>query len=383
MSPPAFLKSGLFSWGAKLRLLREPFIKPSPPDADETLADFVLRRLGREFLDYAIDPFVAGTFAGRPEDLSVAAAFPRLHGLEQTYGSLIRGSLAKRKENRAREANTPAKGSTDAREASTGGPKSPAVSTGLGARLFSFDKGLQVLVDTLVAELGDSLQLNCRVENVRASADGYEVACDTATGDLTCRARAVLLTIPSHTYGQLEFDFPFPLSESLQDVYCPPVSIVYFGYRAPPAACMELDGFGFLVPSREQRQILGTIWSSTTFPRRAPEGGLALTTFVGGSRQPEHAGWTDDRLREAVSTELRDLMGLEGSPDEVFIRRWQRAIPQYRIGHRQFVRRIEAFEDEHRGLFLGGNFRGGISLADCVTQAHAMSDRVSQSLSAD
>ena len=154
------------------------------------------------------------------------------------------------------------------------------------------------------------------------------------------------------------------------------MTVVFLGYRTPPSACRALDGFGFLVPRCERRQILGTIWNSATFTDRAPEGGLALTTFVGGSRQPDNAALPDDQLQQVVFRELAELMGLVGSPEEVAISRWPRAIPQYRIGHGRLLAEVEAFEGEHPGLFLGGNFRGGISMADCFTQAHAMSERV-------
>lgn len=398
MSPPAFLKSNLISWRAKLRLLVEPFVSPAPADAEETLAEFVLRRLGREFLDYAIDPFVAGTFAGRPEDLSVASAFPRLHSLEQDYGSLIKGAIKKRREGRSKGGDgrnpvrQPASGDDSRTEAeeSPGGPESPSgvVQTGPGSRLFSFRQGLQTLVDALVADAGDALHLGCAVRSVGRTGgstggstdNGFEVTCSSPQGGFAARSRSVLFTIPAHTYDQMEFEFPFTPSAALDSIYYPPVTVVFLGYRTPPSACRALDGFGFLVPRCERRQILGTIWNSATFTDRAPEGGLALTTFVGGSRQPDNAALPDDQLQQVVFRELEELMGLVGSPEEVAISRWPRAIPQYRIGHGRLLAEVEAFEGEHPGLFLGGNFRGGISMADCFTQAHAMSERVADAL---
>jgi oxygen-dependent protoporphyrinogen oxidase len=399
LSPPAFLKSNLFSWRAKLRLLKEPFVSPAPADAEETLAEFVLRRLGREFLDYAIDPFVAGTFAGRPEDLSVSSAFPRLHKLEQEYGSLIVGAIknrrkgssagkTKKREREREDGPQPGGESTTSGGIGTGARESRSrpesgsdtVKIGPGARLFSFSNGLGTLVDALVAEAGDALHLDRGVKSVGRTNSGFEVTCPSTPGGITARCRSLLFTIPAHTYGQVEFAFPFTPSASLDSIYYPPVTVVFLGYRHPPSACRELDGFGFLVPRCERREILGTIWNSTTFGDRAPEGGLALTTFVGGSRQPEKAALPDDELLDVVFRELDDLMGLKGSPDEVAISRWPRAIPQYRVGHSRLVAEVEAFEREHPGLFLGGNFRGGISMADCFTQAHAISGRVADAL---
>jgi oxygen-dependent protoporphyrinogen oxidase len=153
------------------------------------------------------------------------------------------------------------------------------------------------------------------------------------------------------------------------------VAEVFLGYRSDPSP-IPLDGFGFLVPKKENRQILGTIWSSTIFPGRAPEGGVALTTFVGGSRQPENALADDGRLVDMVRDDIRTLMGIDAVPDTVSIARWDKAIPQYRVGHRAIIEAIERFEGQCPGVYLTGNFRSGISVADCITGAKEMSERI-------
>ena len=138
-----------------------------------------------------------------------------------------------------------------------------------------------------------------------------------------------------------------------------------------------LDGFGFLTPTKERRQILGTIWSSTLFPGRAPAAGVALTTFVGGMRQPDHARWSDNRLVDAVHTELHELLGIDSRPDAVIVQRWEKAIPQYRPGHQRLIAELERCEAANPGLFIAGNFRGGISVVDCIEQAHQLAERLS------
>ena len=359
MSPPALITSRLFSTRAKLRLLWEPFIRRSAADAEESLSEFTQRRLGREFLDYAIDAFVAGVYAGVPEDLSVRSAFPRLYALEQRYGSLIKGALLGARERRKRE----------------GASKQ-------SARLFSMKDGLQTLVDALADRLGSSLHTGTAIGAVRRHAGGFELDLEGPDRAWRLRARSLIFAVPAHAYEGLKFEFDFPLREVLGELYYPPVALVFFGYRKDPGG-RPLDGFGFLAPRLEQRHILGTIWSSTLFPGRAPAGGAALTTFVGGSRQPEKANWSDERLVEIVQHDLRELMGIQGRPDEVFIRRWPRAIPQYQAGHQQRVDALAAFEEEVPGLHISGNFRGGISVGDCIEQASALSERVASRTLAD
>jgi len=359
LSPPGFIGSRLFSAGAKLRLLREPFIRPSPPEAEETLAEFVLRRLGREFLDYAVDPFVAGTFAGRPEELCVRTAFKRLYALEQNYGSLIKGAIRIRKERQ--------------KEAAAG--EKVQLQAGPGQRLFSFAGGMQALVNALRGEIGPALHTGHAVAEVLSVDDGYELRGSRDGQMWTGRARAVVLTLDAHAYEGLRFGFDFPFAARFGRIPYPPVAAVFSGYRRDPTGG-ALNGFGFLTPRLEERRILGSLYNSCIFSGRAPKGGAAITTFVGGRRQPENAGWDDDRLRRAVLDEHRDLLGIEGPPDLFIIRRWPQAIPQYLVGHRQLVADIEAFEARQPGLYVSGNFRAGISLGDCVTQARATVDRL-------
>jgi len=357
LSPPALIRSKLFSRGAKLRLLAEPFIGRAPADAEETLAQFVERRLGREFLDYAIDAFVAGVYAGVPDQLSVRDGFPKLYALEEKHGSLIKGAVLGARERR--------KSGRTAKQS---------------ARMFSFRKGLQAVVDALAQKRGDALHLGTRLVAVHRRNGGYTL--DLASGERRrqLNARAALLTVPVHAYEDLEFGFDLtPALQALRQIYYPPVTMVFFGYEQNPGG-RPLDGFGFLIPTVEQRQILGTIWSSTLFPGRAPEGGVALTTFVGGVRQPDNALWDDERLVDAVAADLRDLMGIQSRPDEIFIRRWERAIPQYQPGHRQRIAALEECEARFPGLYLAGNFRGGISVADCIEQSRLLSERIAAEL---
>jgi oxygen-dependent protoporphyrinogen oxidase len=356
MSPAAFLRTPLFSASSKLRLLKEPFIPPTDPAGDTTLADFVRRRLGGEFLDYAINPFVAGVYAGNPEELSVRSGFPKLWELEQKHGSLIKGAIMGARERRKRK--TVSKQS---------------------ARLFSFRNGMQEMVDALCRGRARRIVTGAAIERIEKTRDGFAVTARANGGAARYESRALLLSIPAHAYGGLDFAFDFPLRPSFAKIVYPPVAVVFFGYRRNPAR-VPLDGFGFLIPKKENRAILGTIWSSTVFPGRAPDGGAALTTFAGGSRQPEKALLPDGELIDCVRSELEDLMGIAERPDTVVVARWEKAIPQYRVGHSRIIEAIERFERECPGIYVGGNFRGGISVSDCIQSAKSMCERITSGL---
>jgi oxygen-dependent protoporphyrinogen oxidase len=356
MSPVAFLKTPLFSASSKLRLLKEPFIPPTDPAGDTTLADFVRRRLGDEFLDYAINPFVAGVYAGDPEELSVRSGFPKLWELEQKHGSLIKGAIMGARERRKRK--TVSKQS---------------------ARLFSFRNGMQEMVDALSRGRGESMVTGAAIEKIEKTPDGFAVTARSNGGAVRYESRALFLAIPAHAYGGLDFSFDFPLRPSFARIVYPPVAVVFFGYRTNPAR-IPLDGFGFLIPKKENRAILGTIWSSTVFAGRSPDGGAALTTFAGGSRQPEKALAPDGELIDSVRSELGDLMGIDARPDTVIVTRWEKAIPQYRVGHSRIVEAMKRFESECPGIYVGGNFRGGISVSDCIQSAKALSERITLNL---
>ncbi len=359
LHPAALIGSRLFSARAKLRLLREPFVHPRLSGEEESLAAFVERRLGREFLDYAVEPFVAGIFAGTPEKLGVESAFPKLFALEKEYGSLIKGALL-----------------------GSGARRKRAGSSKQKARMFAFRRGMGTLVDALAARVDDSLQLGVKVREIEETEDGYVVAVEAASASWRVRARCLVFAIPAHAYADLSFRFDFPVGIALSRIPYPPVNVVFFGYEGPPGGRI-LDGFGCLVPRRENRRILGTIWNSSLFPGRAPEQGVALTTFVGGVRQPEVASLEDDELVDLVRDELKDLLGIGGHPQEVQVVRWPHAIPQYGVEHSDLTAELAAFEERHPGIYFSGNFRNGISAPDCVEQSHRLSVQIADFLAAD
>ena len=349
-SPGAFVTTKLFSWRAKLALLGEPWRRRSPADAEESVAEFVVRRLGREFLDYAINPFVGGVYAGDPVRLSVRHAFPKLHALEQEHGSLILGALARR--------NT------------SGGPK---------GRIFSFPDGLEELPLTLARALGDALRLNHRVLSVGRTADGWRIEGESAGVRSAETFAAVVCALPAGALAGLTFA-NVPGGERLallREIEHPPVASVFTGYTRAQVA-HPLDGFGVLVPQVEHRRMLGTLFSSTLFPGRAPAGHVGLTTFVGGMRDPQLTQLDDPALLRVVQGELEHFFGAKGAPVFTHVQRWPRAIPQYTLGYQRFKDAVDAVQAAAPGLLIGGNARDGISLANCIESGRRLAEAVAQ-----
>jgi oxygen-dependent protoporphyrinogen oxidase len=355
MSPGAFLSSSLWSVAGKLRLMKEPFVGRAT--GEETVAQFVHRRLGGEFLDYAINPFVAGVYAGDPAALSVQAAFPKLYALEERYGGLIRGMVRGAGERRRRAEKAKDR-----------------------ARMFSFRNGMQTFPAALARSLGDELLLNCRATSVERNdapggGPGFVVRYLRGGTSGFLEAPAVVLAVPAYIAENFVRPFSDSLAAALGRIFYPPVAEVFLGF---PASAMgrPLDGFGYLIPAKEQRKILGTIWSSALFPGRAPEGHVALTTFVGGARQPALAGLDDRELIGTVASELRSLMAVRGDPVYARIIRWEKAIPQYNLGHLALMDRIGSLERDVRGFYLCGNYRGGIAVGDCLTSGERLAGRI-------
>lgn len=356
LSLPAFLATPLFSWRSKLALLREPFVRSGSPDADETVAQFVLRRLGGEFLDYAIDPFVAGVYAGDPRLLSLRAAFPRLFELEQRYGSLIRGQIIGAKDRR----RDPEK----SRQA---------------APMLSFRDGMQTLTDAIARTLSSVVTSTRTHALTRGASGSWEVRAEGPGGATRVRARSIVLAVPAYVAAGLVKDHAPSAAAALEAIPYPPVAAVVTAYDRR-AVRHPLDGFGFLVPREERRRILGTIFSSTLFENRAPPDTALTTTFVGGMRQPELGGLDEAAIAALVQEELAALLGAPVTARWARVIRWSRAIPQYTVGHLGRIAEVEAAERASPGLFFCANYRGGISVADCIKSGYATADRVAAHL---
>jgi len=357
MSIRSFLSTDLFSTQAKLRLLAEPFVGTAAAN-DESIADFARRRLGPEVLDYAVAPFVGGVFAGSPETLSVQHALDRLADLEAEYGSLFLGAVRR------------ALSSDDADE--------PDIPSGL----FSFRDGLETLPNALADALGDRIHLNAPVRALEQYGDRWRVTVDGPYGAPDAHAfDALVSTVPLHRMAAMDIETPVELSP-LSEVWYPPLSVLSLGY---PRAAIErpLDGFGMLVPPVEDDlNILGTIFSSTLFPGRAPDDHVLLTTFVGGARAPDRATLDSSALQSLVESDLDRLLGVEGTP--LFRRHvhWPDAIPQYTVGYGQIKETLAELERTHPRLAFAGNYRQGVSVGDALASGVDAAERLWERLEA-
>lgn len=354
-SPLGFFTTKLFTLGAKLAVLREPFVSARRDGGEESIAAFVRRRLNREFLDHAIDALVAGIYAGDPEKLSVQQAFPKLAALEKEYGSLIRGQIfgASARKRRGEIAKDRA-------------PK------------FSFDEGLQVLPDTLRERLGNAVRLNASVTRLTQSAEGWMVDYREHGQPRRAEHGAVVFAAPTFKLAELEIVSSSPVSLApLGEIRYPPVASVVLGFRREDVA-HPCQGFGMLIPKVEGFKILGTIFSSSLFSNRAPAGHLTLTSYLGGERHPELAAKSPDELYEITCADLRVLLGVKGQPTFQHHYFWPRAIPQYNLGYGRYRALMTGIESQTPGLFFVGHYRDGISLGDSIVSGATNAERVAQ-----
>ncbi len=356
-SLPQFVKTPLFSAAAKMRLMAEPFIGRAPAEAEESVAQFVRRRLGPEFLDYAIDALVGGVYAGDPARLSVRQAFPKLHALEQKYRSLILGQFLGARERK--------------RRAEVSKQSAPKV---------SFDQGLQVLTDELGRQLGEAVALGSPVSSIEQTETGWLVTSTCQGKTSTASHSTVLFTGTAHRLAQLKIAAKNPPTLlSLARIHYPPVASLVLGFRREDVA-HSLDGFGVLVPRVEGMNILGAVFSSSLFPGRAPEGCVAVTCYLGGARNPHLVQLLPDSLIELTLKDLNRLLGVRGAPvfQHHFIH--GNAIPQYEVGYGSFKQLMRDAEAKCRGLFIAGHYRDGISLGDSLISGHDAASRVAEYL---
>ncbi|MCB9655246.1 MAG: protoporphyrinogen oxidase [Deltaproteobacteria bacterium] len=368
-SPPKFLVSGVLPAHQRLRVLFEPWVRQRSVDAvdDESVFDFASRRIGRGAAEVLVDAMVTGIFGGDPKALSLRSAFPRMMELEATYGSLIRAQISIAKARRV-----------------AGDPKA-GTNPAMGGGLNSFRTGLGALTEALAARSDVRVAFDA-AELKSSSATGATAA--TAANEAAFRVRAegvevladavVLATPAATTSALLEPTVP-DLAGVFREIPYAPVSVVVHIFRREDLpATVSVDGFGFLIPHREGREILGTIWASTVFPEHVPAGMVMLRTMVGGARRPELMELDDAKMLERVRTELVQLMRIPPDAKPVFehVLRWPVAIPQYTIGHASRVAAADQLETRVPGLFATGNAFRGVAMIACIVDAQRVAERV-------
>lgn len=353
----SFLFSDLLSWRGKLAILMERFRSPRRDGADESIDSFARRRAGREAAEILADALVTGIYAGDPTLLSIRATFPRLVEFETKYGSVMKGFAQAARQRRAESA---AKGQPDQRP----------------GKMWSLSPGLRLLIETIRDRLARPPLTGVNVKRVERASEGEKAGwIIRSEGNDRWPADAVILACPAYQQAAMVADLDHELAELVGAIPYNRVAVVALGYRAAEVP-VSLDGFGFLAPQRTRRDLLGVQWCSSIFPNRAPSGYVLLRAMCGGWHRPEVVGWDDARLLEAVRAELRLAMHIQATPIFHQIVRWDRAIPQYHVGHLQRVAVIEQRVSRHPGLFLGGNAYHGVALNDCTEQAEVLAQRV-------
>lgn len=349
MSPLALLKSELISTSAKFRLLREPLVKKrlSSNANEESIASFIRRRFGNQVLDKMMSPFLSGIYAGDPEMLSVQACFPKLAQFEKDSGSVVLGAIRSVKQ--SRKTNTNPKRSLKP------------------YRLCSFTNGLQTFTNALNNSIRSDLITNVAITNIEYN-QTYKVSIEHNGSSILYEAPNLIIATTSYAASQLLSSLSKDLSRLIGDIPYVSLASVPIAYRSEQVA-KPLDGFGFLSPRKDGLRILGSIWNSSLFETRAPNGWALLTNFVGGASDPDAVLLSDNELYQTVHNDLKKVIGINGDYRRLSITRYNRAIPQYNIGHAHRVIEIESELSKHKGLYLLGNYLHGVSLGDCIKNA--------------
>jgi len=353
---PAFLKSKLISWPGKLRLACEPFISKRTDPGDETLAEFGRRRLGDEALNKLIAPMVSGIFAGDPETMSLKSCFKRIYELEQEYGGLIMAMVKLAKKKKA--------------EIKAG--KAVASAAGPGGVLTSFQEGIQQLTDGVGNGLKGQIKLGNGVVSIEQKNGGYLLTLEDGE---QLDAEIVVSAIPAYAIAKLLGGTNDKAAGLLNEILYATLNVVCFGYEREQLT-HDLNGFGYLIPKAEGRSTLGTLWDSSIFPNRAPEGQVLLRSMMGGATNMGAIDLSDEEVEKRTCDDLRQIMGIASSPEFVRIFRHPQAIPQYTRGHAARIEAIESALKDQPGLLLTGNAFFGVGLNDCVNASNLTAEKV-------
>ena len=358
----AMARSPIFSLAAKFRMWREQFIKGRAwnEDDDESLTSFVTRRFGRQALERLVQPLIAGIYVADPDTLSVRATVPRFIEMERSHGSIIRAMKAQKKA-----------------KATAGVEKDSGARYSL---FMALRQGMSVLPRTLAAKLGDRLKLNAPVTGLsRLLPDSPRWRVSLANGS-AMDADSVIVAVPSYVAAGWLRPTDDTLAAQLDTIEYASSAIVVMALRSDQVR-HPTNGFGFVVPSIERRSIIAGSFVHRKYAGRVPEGHVLLRAFIGGALQPELMSKSDEELISIARQELGDLLGLTGDPSFVRVQRWDRSMPQYKVGHLSRVKAIRQRTVAHPGLELAGNAFEGVGIPDCIASAEAAAERVVDSSS--
>jgi protoporphyrinogen/coproporphyrinogen III oxidase len=357
LSPAAFLASSVFSAGTKWSILRDLFGTSRPPEQDESVAAFVRRKFSAELLEKLVDPFVSGIYAGDPEQLSLRGAFPQLHAAEKSTGSIVRGMM------RAARAKK--------------GPRGQPT-------LLSFRESNETLIHALATRLGSGLRCGAKVIRIQPgagrAAEKFEVRISAGGGEEIIEAGQMILATPTNVSAKLLNNVDVSFERGLGGIVYAPVAIVSLGYRKSDVG-HTLEGFGFLVPRSAGLNILGSVWNSSLFPGRAPDGCVLLTSFVGGAMNPQAVTRGSRELISLVHKEIAPVLHLRKAPIFSNVETYDHAIPQCNLGHTHRLEALEALRPKYPDLWLTGNYLRGPAIGACVEQALSVAGKIAERVS--
>jgi protoporphyrinogen/coproporphyrinogen III oxidase len=356
MSPPSAIASQVLTWGGKIRLALGAigFARPAMA-GEESVDQFFSRILGRQAVERLVAPFISGVYAGDPKRLSAKAAFSKIARLE-TYGGLLAGAILSSKERKAQKLND---------------PNLPKVKTG---ELGSFREGIKMLPEAIATKLrsqGTAVKQQWTLRSLEKQGDIYISKFDTPTGEETLRSRSVVLTTPAYVTAKLLQDYLPAASQALNEIFYPTVACVVLAYPKSEFA-YDMKGFGNLIPRTQGVRTLGTIWSSSLFTGRAPEGWQLLLNFIGGTLDPALAKLSEPEIIAAVHQDLKRTIlrpDTKAEPKAIAVHVWDKAIPQYEIGHLERLAIVETELQKSQGLYISANFIGGVALGDCIKRS--------------
>ncbi|KAF7063449.1 hypothetical protein CFC21_069967 [Triticum aestivum] len=364
MSIPGKLRAGLGALG----------IRPPPPGREESVEEFVRRNLGAEVFERLIEPFCSGVYAGDPSKLSMKAAFGKVWRLEEIGGSIIGGTI-KAIQDKGKNPKP---------------PRDPRLPAPKGQTVASFRKGLAMLPNAIASRLGSKVKLSWKLTSItKADNQGYVLGYETPEGLVSVQAKSVIMTIPSYVASDILRPLSIDAADALSKFYYPPVAAVTVSYpkEAIRKECLidgELQGFGQLHPRSQGVETLGTIYSSSLFPNRAPAGRVLLLNYIGGSTNTGIVSKTESDLVGAVDRDLRKMLinPRAADPLALGVRVWPQAIPQFLIGHldRLAAAKSALGQGGYDGLFLGGNYVAGVALGRCIEGAYESASQVSDFL---
>lgn len=360
------IRTGLLSWPAKVRMGLDFMLPPAAENGDESLGEFVTRRLGRQAYERLIEPLMSGIYAGDGDKLSLQATFPYLRDLELEHGGLVKGALALRKQRAQRQH----------KEKGKNGHKPPPGSRSIFLTPIT---GLAEIVEALVSLLetgGAEMRLNTPVVGALPRENGYlqffnegqPIHCD-----------GLVLATPAFISGDLVAGFAPELASELSAIEYVSTATVSLAYRESDLE-RPLDGYGYVIPRREGREALACTWTSTKFPHRAPQGYALVRVFIGRAGQEDDLPWDEDSLQAIAQEEVRQTLGITAEPQLTRVYRWDKAMPQFNVGHPARLERIETLVANTPGLGLAGNGYQGIGIPDCIHSGQQAADKVLEDL---